>query len=222
MKTDLEIQKDVMAELQWEPALGSTEIGVSVKNGVVILSGVTDSYYKKVLAEKAAKRVNGVNAVAEEIIVRLPGRSPRRAVALAQAVVNALAWDSTVDEKNVKVVVENGVVTLEGEVEWHFQRESASKAIHRLVGITRIINNLRVKTRINVKDIEHNIVKAFHRSATVDSRAVKIEVLGDKVILKGTVRSFAERSDAEKMAWSSPGVMSVDNKLVIDSGVMVY
>lgn len=222
MKTDVEIQKDVMAELQWEPALGSTEIGVSVKKGVVMLSGVVDSYFKKLLAEKAAKRVNGVNAVAEDINVQIPGSNKRSDVDIAAAVVHALKWDSTVDESKIKVVVENGVVTLEGEVEWYFQRESAYKATQKLLGITRIINNIRVKTHISVKNIEQKIANAFHRSATIDSNAIRIEVIGDKVILRGTVRSFAERSDAEKTAWSSPGVMNVDNKLVIDSGVTVY
>lgn len=222
MKTDLEIQKDVMAELQWDPVLGSTQIGVSVKKGVVMLSGIVDSYYKKLLAEKAAKRVSGVNAVAEEITVQIAGTSKRTDVDIAEAVLRALEWDSIVDENQVKVLVENGVVTLEGEVEWHFQRELASKAIQRLVGVTRIINNLRVKTGISVKNMEQALARAFHRSATVDSKAIKIEAVGDKIILRGTVRSLAESADAEKIAWSTPGVMHVENNLVINSGVAVY
>jgi len=211
-----------MAELLWEPALGSTEIGVSVKKGIVVLSGIVDSYYKKVLAEKAAKKVSGVSAVAEEIIVKVPGSSQRSDVDIAEAVVRALAWDSTVDEKDVKVVVESGVVTLEGEVEWQFQKEAAYKAIQRLVGVSRIINNLRVKTKVNAHDVEQKIAQAFQRSAIIDSRKVTAEVLGGKVILTGTVRSFAEKNDAEKTVWSSPGVVSVENRLVIDSGVTMY
>ena len=210
-----------MAELLWQPALGSAEIGVSVKNGVVMLSGIVDSYYKKLLAEKAAKRVSSVNAVAEEIIVKVPGTQKRTDVDIAEAVIHALAWDSTVDEKKVRVMVEDGIVTLEGEVEWYLERESAYKAIQKLVGIKRIINNIRVRTKIAPGDVEKNIFLAFHRSATIDSKKVNVEVAGDKVTLRGTVRSFSEKNDAEKTAWATPGVASVENHLVIDSNLEI-
>ncbi|MGZ3884960.1 MAG: BON domain-containing protein [Bacteroidia bacterium] len=222
MKTDAEIQKDVMAELKWEPSLNGNEIGVSVKQGVVMLSGVIDSYYKKVMAEKAAKRVAGVKAVAEEITVKVPGSKTVTDVDIAQAAINALKWNSTVDETKIKVQVENGEVTLEGEVEWNFQKVSARKAVENLNGVCCIINNIRVKNKIVAKDVEQKITQAFQRNANIDADKVKVEVLGDKVTLKGTVRSFAERQDAEKTAWASPGVMSVENKLVIDSGVLMY
>lgn len=221
MKTDAEIQKDVIAELQWEPAIGSTEIGVSVKTGVVMLSGIVDSYYKKVLAEKAVKKVIGVNAVVEDLEVKLPDISKRNDVDIASAILHSLKWNSTVDETKIKVLVKNGAVTLEGETEWSFQKNSANKAVEKTIGVTDVINNIYVKTHIVAHDIEQNIKKAFHRIATIDSNMVNVGVIGDIVTLKGTVRSFAERQDAESTAWCTPGVSRVDNKLIIDSGVLM-
>lgn len=222
MKTDAEIQRDVMAELKWEPSLNGAEIGASVKQGVVMLSGVIDSYYKKVMAEKAAKRVAGVKAVAEEITVKVPGSKTVTDMDIAQAVLNALKWNSTVDETKIKVQVENGEVTLEGDAEWNFQKVSAYKAVESLNGVCAIINNIRVKNKVVGRDVEQQITKAFQRNAGIDADKVRVEVQGDKVTLTGTVRSFAERQDAEKTAWASPGVMKVENKLVIDSGVLMY
>ena len=222
MKTDFEIQKDVMDELQWEPALHSNEIGVSVTKGVVVLSGIVDSYYKKVLAEKAARKVAGVKAVAEEMDVKVPGSIKITDVDIAEAVLNALKWNSAVDETKIKIKVEKGAVTLEGELEWNFQKISAQKAIEHLLGVCEVTNNLRVKNRVTTNDIKQKIALAFLRQASLDSDKIKIDVNGDKVTLSGTVRSWAEKKDAERTVWSSPGVMWVDNKLVIDSEIAVY
>lgn len=222
MKTDFEIQQDVMAELLWEPALNGTQIGVSVNQGIVMLSGVVDTYYKKVLAEKATKKVSGVKAVAEEITVSVRGGKTHTDVDIAKAVINALEWNSSIDDSKIKVQVENGEVTLDGEVEWNFQKISAQKAVENLAGVRHIINNLHVKNRVVVNDVKQKIALAFLRHATLDSDKIKVEVVGDKVILSGTVRSFAEKRDAERTTWSSPGVMHVENNLEIDSEIVIY
>lgn len=222
MKTDFEIQQDVMAELLWEPALNGTQIGVSVNQGIVMLSGVVDTYYKKVLAEKATKKVSGVKAVAEEITVSVRGGKTHTDVDIAKAVVNALEWNSSIDDSKIRVQVENGEVTLDGEVEWNFQKISAQKAVENLAGVRHIINNLHVKNRVVVNDVKQKIALAFLRHATLDSDKIKVEVVGDKVILSGTVRSFAEKRDAERTTWSSPGVMHVENNLEIDSEIVIY
>lgn len=211
-----------MAELLWEPALNGTQIGVSVNQGIVMLSGVVDTYYKKVLAEKATKKVSGVKAVAEEITVSVRGGKTHTDVDIAKAVVNALEWNSSIDDSKIKVQVENGEVTLDGEVEWNFQKISAQKAVENLAGVRHIINNLHVKNRVVVNDVKQKIALAFLRHATLDSDKIKVEVVGDKVILSGTVRSFAEKRDAERTSWSSPGVMHVENNLEIDSEIVIY
>lgn len=211
-----------MAELLWEPGLRVAEIGASVKNGVVVLSGIVDSYFKKVLAEKAAKRVAGVKAVAEEIQVRVPGSRQYSDLDIAEAVVNALKWNSTVDEAAINVKVENSSVTLDGETEWAFQKESAQKAVENLMGISSITNNIRVINKLSAADLQEKIDEAFVRSASLDANKIRINVEGDKVTLSGSVRSFAEKKDAERTAWSSPGVMQVVNNLEIDALVRAF
>lgn len=221
MKSDLEIREDVMAELEWEPGLHGAQVGVSVNDGVVMLSGVVDTYYKKVLAEKATKKVSGVRAVAEEIVVQVPGSNTFTDIDIAKAVISALKWNSSVDDSRISVTVEGGEVTLSGQAAWNFQKLSAQKAVENLVGVSSIINNIRVENKIVAHDVKQRIADAFERSAAIDSNKLNVEVAGDRVILTGTVRSFAEKMDAEKTAWSSPGVMDVDNRLSVDSGATV-
>ncbi|MBS1527816.1 MAG: BON domain-containing protein [Bacteroidetes bacterium] len=222
MKTDIEIQKDVMDELKWDPFLNSSEIGVAVKNGIVTLSGIVDSYSKKVTAEKAAKRVTGVRAVAEDIKVGISPSYRKTDTEIAEAVYNALKWHTAVQEDKIKIKVEDGIVKLEGEVEWDYQRVAAKTAIQFLTGVRSVINLITVRPKISAIDVKQKIKSAFQRHASVDSSKITADVLGNKVILHGKVRSFTEKEDAEDAAWSAPGVEQVESKLEVGEPEYVY
>jgi osmotically-inducible protein OsmY len=218
MKTNFELQQDVINELRWEPLLGvgSTEIGVSAKDGVVSLSGEVSSYAKKIAAENAARRVKGVKVVAVDLNVVIPGKHTYTDIDLSKAVMDALKWHTAVEEESIKARVENGWVYLEGETKWEYQKNAAEKAIQNLAGIKGIINHIRVQPSLNAGDIKREITAAFHRSATLDAASVSIEVSNNQVILKGKVRSLAEKKDAERTAWKAPGVSEVVNKLEVE------
>lgn len=222
MKTDAEIQKDVMNELRWEPLLNAAEIGVAVKEGVVTLSGTVDSYSKKMEAEKATKRVSGVKAVAEDIEVKLFSSTVKNDTEIARMIADSLEWHSSIREEKIKIKVENAWVTMEGEVEWEYQREAVKNAIKNLSGIKGISNLITVKPSITSKDVKLKIASAFHRNATLDSQKIGIEIQGNKAILTGKVRSWAEKNDAENAAWKAQGITSVDNRLVIDTEIFAY
>jgi osmotically-inducible protein OsmY len=213
MKTDEKIQQDVIEQIKWNPQLNASEIGVAVKNGVVTLSGQVDTYQKKLLAEKEARKVSGVKAIAEDIHVGLSATNKKTDTEIAEAVLNALKWHTSIPHENIQVKVEDGFVTLEGEVEWEFQRESAKNAVVSLAGVRSVINTIKLKGKVTPDDLKQKINAAFHRSATIDAGKIEVEVVGTKAILKGKVRSFAEREDAESTAWSAPGILDVDNKL---------
>ena len=217
MKTDTELQQDVMDELKWEPTVKAAEIGVGVTDGVVTLSGNVDSYYEKWAAERAVARVFGVKAVAEEIQVKLPGSFKRSDGDIARAAANALEWNVSVPHDRVKVEVHDGVVTLRGEVDWGYQKDIAEDVVRYMIGVARVSNQITIKPTVRPTDIGDQIESAFQRNALLDARRVKIETHGSKVILRGSVRSWAERGQAQWAAWSAPGVSEVANHIIINT-----
>ena len=216
MKTDVQIQKDVMDELKWEPSLNASEIGVGVKNGVVTLSGMVDSYMKKQSAEKAAKKVEGVKAVAEDLQVGISPNYRKTDAEIAEAALNALKWHSAIQEEKVKIKVEDGNVRLEGEVDWAFQRNNIQSAIQNLTGIRSVSNLISIKPLLKATDIQQKIKAAFQRSSSVDADKIAVFILGSTVTLRGKVRSVVEKDDAEVVAWAAPGVTNVENYLEVE------
>jgi osmotically-inducible protein OsmY len=215
MKNDSDLQRDVFDELKWEPAVDSEDIGVTVKDGVVTLAGVVDSYPEKWAAERAAKRVAGVKALALELQVKLPGSGGRTDADIARAAENALAWDVWVPRDRIKVTAENGAVSLEGEVESQYQRSSAEQAVHRLAGLKAIFNQITVKPKVEPTEVKEKIEAAFKRSAVLDAQRIKVQADGGKVTLSGSVGSWAEREEAVSAAWAAPGVKEVKDLIAI-------
>ncbi len=215
MKPDIVVKEHVLEELEWEPGIKAAGIGVAVKDGVVTLSGEVESYREKVEAERAALRVAGVKGMASAIDVQPPGASQRSDADIARSAVHALEWNSTIPSECIKVVVTDSWITLEGEVEWGYQRTAAEEAVRRLTGVRGVWNLVTVKPRVTSGTIQTKIDDAFRRSAEVDAGRISVEIDGSAVTLRGTVRSGAEKQEAERVAWASPGVSSVTNKLVL-------
>jgi osmotically-inducible protein OsmY len=215
IRTDEAIQTDVLEELKWDTRVRPNEIGVAVKDGIVALTGWVDSYLKKMAAEEAAHRVPGVKAVANEIEVRLPGSAERTDHDLAKAVLNALRWDAAIPTGKVDVTVSQGWVTLKGEVEYAFQKRDAERAVQHLAGVKGVTNLIVVKPQVFPSDLKQQIERALVRNAETDARRITVEVEGSRVILRGTVRSYAEKQAAEDTAWSAPGVTEVDSHIVV-------
>lgn len=222
MKTDNQIQQDVIDQLKWEPFLNAAEIGVAVHNGVVTLSGQVDSYLKKLNAERAVRKVAGVKAIAEDIQIRVSSTGKLTDTEIAQAALNALKWHSAVNEDRIHIQVENGIIRLEGEVEWEYQRAAARSAVINLNGVRSVLNLIAIKPRVNAIDLERRIESAFQRHASIDAAKIGVVVNDNKVILNGKVRSFTERDDAEDVAWAAPGVQSVENNLAVTTPELVY
>jgi osmotically-inducible protein OsmY len=212
-RTDREIQADVLAELRWDSSVPGTEIGVAVKDGVVTLTGTVDTFLKKWRAEEDAHKVNGVIAVANDITVRVI--SERTDTDIAAAAVHALKWNTSVPAEKIQVTVEDGWVTLKGEVVWQYQKQEVERVVRRLWGVKGVSNLIIVKPLASPADLKKKIEDALVRSAEVDAKNVTVEVQGSKAILKGKVRSWAEKQEAERTAWLAPGITSVDNQISI-------
>jgi osmotically-inducible protein OsmY len=215
MRSDIDIKRDVEAELRWNPDIDATDIAVSVKNGVVTLSGFVRSYGQKYEAEQTAKRVNGVTAVANDIEVRLPVFNQRPDPEIARDAVEEIQKNLPYSSDHIRVVVRDGWVTLEGSVEWNYQRQRAEQVVRRVRGVKGITNLIELQPRVPPVEVKHRIEEAFRRSAELDANRITVEADGGTVTLRGTVRSWAERQEAERVAWATPGVVRVENLIAI-------
>jgi osmotically-inducible protein OsmY len=215
MRSDSDIKREVEDELKWEPEVDAADIGVSVHNGVVTLTGFVKNYYEKIAAERAAKRVAGVSAVANDIEVRVPDVDQRPDPEIARDAVSALKTDLPFSSENIRVVARNGWITLEGAVEWNYAREDAEKAVRRVRGVRGVTNLISLKPKATPTEVRRRIEDALRRSAEVDANRITVEANGNEVILRGSVKSWAERQEAERAAWAAPGVTRVDNRILV-------
>jgi osmotically-inducible protein OsmY len=215
VKTNAQLQRDVLDELRWEPSIDAAQIGVTARDGVVTLTGHVGVYAQKFTAEEAAKRVHGVKAVANDIVVRPLDSSQLDDADIATAALQALKWDAAVPDDRVRVTVRDGWITLEGAVDRQFQKAAADRAVRRLIGARGVTNTILVKAGETASDIKASIEAAFRRSAILDSSSIKVEKDNSTVTLSGNVHSHVERDEAERIAWAAPGVSRVVNDLVI-------
>jgi osmotically-inducible protein OsmY len=215
MKSNSEIEKDVKDELAWIPDLDAKDIAVSVDNGVVTLTGFVKSYTEKYEAEAAAKRVAGVVALANDLEVRMPAVDERPDPDIARDAIAALKSQLPVSYEKIKVIVKNGWITLEGEAEWQYQRQTAESAVRRIKGVKGVTNSMLLKPAVKPTEIKKKIQDAFRRSAELDANRIVVEANGSEVILKGSVRSWVEREEAERAAWAAPGVTNVEDRVVV-------
>ncbi|AZE49100.1 transport-associated protein [Pseudomonas chlororaphis] len=213
--SDLNLRKFILDELEFQPDIDAANIGVTVENGVVTLTGHVNSYAQKIRAERAVKGIKGVRALAEEIQVRLEKGAGTADDTIANRAANILSWSSDVPEGDIKIMVQNGWITLEGEVEWQYQKETAERAVRKLSGVVGVDNRLTLRPRVDVADIQQRIEDALKRNAEIDAKAIHIKVDGDVVKLEGKVHLWRERQIAERAAWSVPGVRKVDDHLLI-------
>jgi osmotically-inducible protein OsmY len=216
MRSDHDIESDVKDELRWDPDLDSTDIAVSVNKSVVTLAGFVRSYSDKYEAEAAAKRVAGVAGVANDLEVRLPAIDERPDPEIARDAVATIKAQLPLSADHIKVLVKNGWVTLEGNVEWQYERTIAENTVRRLKGVRGITNSIVLKPRAQPSEIKRKIAEALKRNAELDANRITVEASDSKVVLKGTVRSWIEREEAERVAWSAPGITRVEDRIVVN------
>jgi osmotically-inducible protein OsmY len=215
-KTDTELQDDVLSELSYEPSVNVTDIGALVENGTVTLNGYATSYIEKWAAVNAVKRVNGVQAIIDEIEVNIPDAYYRTDEDITAAIIDRIAWSTIIPSDVVEVIVNDGWVSLAGEVEWWYQLNAAVDLVQQIMGVTGVSNGISIQSKAVKMAIEQDINLALKRSAIVDVDRIQVESENNKVVLRGDVRSFAARDEAERIAWSEPGVYSVDNHLGVN------
>jgi osmotically-inducible protein OsmY len=215
MKTDTQLQQDVMAELKWEPSVNAAQIGVEAKDGVVTLSGEVSSFVEKWNAESAAQRVYGVKALAIDLDVKLSGLGKRTDADIARSAENALEWSSFLPNDSLKVMVEGGWITLSGEVEWQYQKQAAADALRYLVGVTGMSNQISIKPKLTSSSVKSDIETALKRRANGDAKNISVEIHGNDVTLSGKVHSWSERDLARQTAWGTPGVWNVIDNITV-------
>jgi osmotically-inducible protein OsmY len=215
MKTDAQLQQDVLAELKWEPAVHASQIGVEVNDSVVTLAGEVSSYVEKWSAERAAQRVSGVKALAVELKVKLSEMGKRTDADIARSAQSILGWSTSLPEQSVKVLVEGGWITLSGDVDWQYQRQDAIDAVRYLPGVTGVSNQIAIKPRLTAGAVKSDIEAALKRRATTDANTIAVGVVGTEVTLTGTIHSWSERELATHSAWGTPGVQNVIDKMTL-------
>jgi osmotically-inducible protein OsmY len=215
MKSDKQLQHDVLAELEWEPSVEASQIGVAATDGVITLTGQVGTYLEKTKAEEVSKRVYGVRAVANDIAVKIGGQHARTDAEIATAALNSLKWDADVDDEKLKIAVRDGWVTLEGQATWKYQADAAERDVRVLTGVRGVTNKISVVSPVRTADVQKKIEEAFRRSAEVDARRVEVHATDGRIVLRGNVRSWAERAEAQQAAWAAPGVVNVENNLIV-------
>ena len=213
--TDKDLQAHVQNSLEWEPSVDAKDIGVSVDKGVVTLRGNVASYAEKINAERVALHVYGVKAVANDLVVRLASSLQRTDTEIAQAALAALKWNTMVPDDRVTLTVKDGWIMLGGTLDWQYQKDAAAKAVRDLTGVKALTNDIRVQPHLKTTDISSKIEAAFKRSAEIDARRVNVTAQDGKIVLSGSVHSWAERQEAERAAWAAPGVSQVDDRLTV-------
>ena len=216
MISDLELRQDVLDELEFEPSVNAAHIGVAANRGVVTLTGFVTNYAEKAATERAARRVKGVKAIAEEIEVRLPSDTKRSDDEIASRALDILKWQVGLPADRITIKVERGIVTLTGDVDWQFQKTNAEHVVHKLTGVIDVLNQIRVASPVRASEVKEKIQKALERSADVEASRITVQTEGGRVVLSGKVRAWYERDIAERAAWSAPGVTEVQDHLTID------
>lgn len=217
MQSDEQVQRDVLEELRFNPTVDASQIGVTARDGVVTLTGMVTTLAQKYAAEEVAKRVYGVRGVADDVEVRLFGEGVRTDADIVKAALDTLKWDSMVPDDKIKVTAEKGWITLEGTVDWNYQREAAGRAVRNLSGVRGLSNLISVKPKVKISpsEVKREIVDAFRRSADLEARRIGIDTKDGKIVLHGNVHNWTEFDEAQRAAWSVPGVAEVDNQLIV-------